>query len=275
MLASLQGVAAVGRGPAVSGRAPAGQSQEASGNADPALARQQGANAKQGTSSQRAGSLRVSKPVTPFASAAAVVPRRELPSTTLPASPSQHVPAVTCPHADARALACKAVQARYEPATIRAPEAQYMPSRACSSDYPASAFLRRGSAALPVPGDSIERTSSSRLHVTVADGDGAAGDWPRAPLSERASLLAAFYARSPAASIASSSGEASPRRRSVSRRRSQHPAEGGGGTLARSCPVPSAFAAAAAETPFAGRGGRSAPGSGARDAGSDSESSDW
>jgi len=129
---------------------------------------------------------------------------------------------------------------------------------------------------LPSKRHSIERESSGHLPAS-ADTRAANGNGARAPLNERAAQLAALYARSPAAANgASSSADGPSRRPSVSRRRLQHQGDqGNDSAVARSCPVPSAFAAASEQPPFVARGGAWSSGSGLREAGSDSDSSDW
>ena len=126
---------------------------------------------------------------------------------------------------------------------------------------------------MPVAWNPSGCLSSSQSPPNASQGERAFGILGRAQVGERATMLAALYARSPATSAASSSGEGATRQRSVSRRRSQHLPEQRSGTLARSCPVTSAFAAAAEQAPFVAKGaGGACP---SHNANSESDSSDW
>ena len=192
----------------------------------------------------------------------------------LPGVPSRTAPApcetspFTCPHAAARAGAHWPMHAPLA-ASVGSPQtpAGAVSVRAsCSHPNLRSAIAadgHGGPAAVIVPGPMpVGRANSSCLPSS----DAASQDYSYGPrglsrrielqLSERANMLAAFYALHPptVGVVEDSTSQESSSRRSVSRRRSgsgrvDNNGGGGGSALARSCPVQSAFAAAAAEEP--------------------------
>ena len=196
------------------------------------------------------------------------------------------MPDFTCPHAAAQATAGWSANppVATSDGAIKAPAAG-VPIRASSSYPNLRAVLGRRedrparvpeSAALPVI-----RTSSSCLpsaYSTSQDSGGPAGVSRRknVQLSERATLLAAFYAQhQPVVGIVGdSTSDGSSRQRSVSRRRSGRSDDHRGGSAARSCPVPSVFAAAAAEEPASPTDSHCNPGSQSRSP-LDGVGSDW